>query len=48
MMNLVYKARGDVAGIFALVAIGDEWKKKLNQSATFPIEVVLTQRPKKT
>jgi adenine phosphoribosyltransferase len=45
MMNLVYKARGDVAGIFALVAIGAQWKKKLKQTATFPIEVVLTQKP---
>lgn len=44
MMNLVYKARGEVAGIYALVAIGDHWKKKLKQTATFPIEVVLTQR----
>lgn len=45
MINLVYKARGDVAGIFALIAIGDHWKKKLKQTATFPIEVVLTQKP---
>jgi adenine phosphoribosyltransferase len=45
MMNLVYKARGDVAGIFALVAIGTQWKKKLKQTATCPIEVVLTQKP---
>ncbi len=44
MMNLVYKARGEVAGIYALVAIGDQWKKKLKQTAAFPIEVVLTKR----
>jgi adenine/guanine phosphoribosyltransferase-like PRPP-binding protein len=45
LINLVYKSRGEVAGIYALVAIGDHWKKKLGQNATFPIEVVLTQRP---
>ena len=28
MINLVYKARGEVAGIYALIAIGDHWKKK--------------------
>ena len=48
MINLVYKARGEVAGIYALIAIGDHWKKKLEQAATFPIEVVLTQKPKIT
>ena len=48
MMNLVYKARGEVAGIYALIAIGDRWKKKLKQTATFPIEVVLTQRARTT
>ena len=48
MMNLVYKARGEVAGIYALVGIGDGWKTKLKQTATFPVEVVLTQRPSVT
>jgi adenine phosphoribosyltransferase len=42
LVNLVDKARAEVAGIYALVAIGNAWKKKVLDKANFPVEVVLT------
>jgi adenine phosphoribosyltransferase len=47
MINLVYKTRAEVAGIYAMVAIGDEWKQKLSGTTNFPIEVILTAKPRK-
>ena len=44
LVNLVLKSRAEVAGIYALVAIGERWKDKLNEAADFPIEVVLNLR----
>ena len=44
MINLVNKARGEVAGIYALIAIGDSWKKKLKQTTNFPIEIIFTKK----
>lgn len=44
LVNLIVKSRAEVAGIFALIAIGDKWKKKLQKASTFPVEVVLTTK----
>lgn len=46
LVNLVRKARAEVSGVFSLIAIGDEWKKKIDLPKNAPIEVVLklTQR----
>ncbi len=41
LVNLIVKSRAEISGIFALVAIGDEWKKELKQSANCPVEVIL-------
>jgi adenine phosphoribosyltransferase len=38
MVELVYKARAEVAGIYALIAIGDRWKKRLDIS-NYPVKV---------
>jgi adenine phosphoribosyltransferase len=40
MVNLVRKAKAEVSGVFSLVAVGEEWKKKLKPSSDCPIEVV--------
>lgn len=40
LIKIVEKSRGDVIGIYALVAVGDEWKK-LSQSVRFPVELIL-------
>jgi adenine phosphoribosyltransferase len=42
LVNLVTKCRAEAAGIFALVAIGDAWKEKVNATADFPVEMVLS------
>jgi adenine phosphoribosyltransferase len=41
LVNLVNKCRAEAAGIFALVAIGDAWKEKVNATADFPVEMVI-------
>jgi purine operon repressor len=47
LVNLVTKCRAEAAGIFALVAIGDAWKEKVNSTADFPVEMVLTIKSRK-
>jgi len=46
LTNLVKKARGKLEGIFALMAIGDEWMKRVNVNC--PIEIAVTIRNIKT
>lgn len=41
MVNLVLKARAEVAGIYALIAVGDKWIGKIQGLHDFPLEVVL-------
>jgi len=40
LVNLVRKAKAEISGLFSLVAVGDEWKKKLKLSGECPIEVI--------
>lgn len=40
LVNLVKKARAEVSGIFALIAVGEEWKKRLKLGDDAPIEVI--------
>ncbi|MCX8153104.1 MAG: phosphoribosyltransferase family protein [Candidatus Bathyarchaeota archaeon] len=40
LVNLVKKARAEVSGIFALIAVGEEWKKRLKLGNDAPIEVI--------
>lgn len=42
MVNLVTKSRAEVAGVYALVSIGDRWKEKLRGLSDLPLEVVLS------
>ncbi|MCW4008225.1 MAG: phosphoribosyltransferase family protein [Candidatus Bathyarchaeota archaeon] len=44
LVNLVKKARAEVSGIFALVAVGEEWKKRLKLGDDAPIEVITSLR----
>lgn len=41
LIKIIERARGEAAGIYALVAVGDEWKTKLGQKVRCPIEVIL-------
>jgi adenine phosphoribosyltransferase len=40
LVNLTKKAKAEVSGIFALLTIGEEWKKRLKNTQDSPIEVV--------
>ncbi len=40
LVNLVRKAKAEISGVFSLIAVGDEWKKKLKLSGECPIEVI--------
>lgn len=47
LVNLVTKCRAEAAGIFALVAIGEAWKEKVNATPDFPVEMVLNIKSRK-
>ena len=38
LINLIQKARAEVAGVFVIIAVGDEWKRKIPPS--IPVEFV--------
>jgi adenine phosphoribosyltransferase len=40
LVNLVRKAKAEISGVFSLIAVGDEWKKRLKFSNDAPVEVV--------
>ncbi|MEM3696374.1 MAG: phosphoribosyltransferase family protein [Candidatus Bathyarchaeia archaeon] len=40
LVNLVRKAKAEISGFFSLIAVGEEWKKKLKLSGECPIEVI--------
>jgi adenine phosphoribosyltransferase len=40
LVNLVKKAKAEISGVFTLVAVGEEWKKRLKLSGECPIEVI--------
>lgn len=40
LVNLVRKAKAEISGVFSLVAVGEEWKKRLKPTSEAPIEVI--------
>ncbi|HVP92691.1 MAG TPA: phosphoribosyltransferase family protein [Acidobacteriota bacterium] len=40
LVNLVRKVKAEISGFFSLIAVGEEWKKKLKLSGECPIEVI--------
>jgi adenine phosphoribosyltransferase len=40
LINLVKKAKAEISGVFALIAVGDDWKRRLKVSGDAPIEIV--------
>jgi len=40
LVNLVRKAKAEISGVFSLIAVGEEWKKKLKLPGECPIEVI--------
>lgn len=47
LVNIVRKAKAEIAGFFTLIAIGDEWKAKMNLPEDCPIEVIVHVNPPK-
>ncbi|MFQ6080223.1 MAG: phosphoribosyltransferase family protein [Candidatus Bathyarchaeia archaeon] len=44
LVKLVRKARAEVSGIYSLIAVGEEWREKINLPKNCPIEVVVKLR----
>lgn len=44
LVNLVQKARAEISGVFALIAIGNEWQRKISLPRGCPVEVVTRLR----
>jgi adenine/guanine phosphoribosyltransferase-like PRPP-binding protein len=42
LMKIVSKARAEVAGIYALIGVGENWRDKIPVPSNCPCEVVLT------
>jgi len=40
LVNMVRKAKAEISGIFSLIAVGEDWKRKLKPSSDCPIEVI--------
>ena len=40
LVNLVRKAKAEISGVFSLISVGEEWKKKLKLLGECPIEVI--------
>jgi len=40
LINIVHKAKAEVSGVYSLIAVGDEWQKKINLPKDCPVEVV--------
>ena len=45
LVNLVRKAKAEISGVFSLIAVGDEWRKRLKLPEECPIEVVTYIKP---
>jgi len=40
LVNLVRKAKAEISGVFSIVAVGEEWKRRLKLSGECPVEVI--------
>jgi adenine/guanine phosphoribosyltransferase-like PRPP-binding protein len=40
LVTLVRKAKAEISGVFSLIAVGEEWKKRLKFGNNAPVEVV--------
>jgi adenine phosphoribosyltransferase len=46
LINMVRNARAEVSGIYSLIAIGDDWQKRIKLPKGCPVEVVTKVRAK--
>jgi len=45
LVSLVRKARAEISGVFSLIAVGDEWEKKLDLPKGCLVEIVARIKP---
>jgi len=41
LVNLVYKAKAEISGVFSIISMGDAWQKRMNLPEDCPVEVLL-------
>jgi len=46
LINLIQQAKAEVSGIYSLIAVGDEWQKKISLPDKSQIEFVIKLQPK--
>ena len=46
LVNLVKKAKAEVSGVYSLIAVGDDWRTKINLPKGCPVEVVTKLQPR--
>jgi adenine/guanine phosphoribosyltransferase-like PRPP-binding protein len=44
LINIIQQARAEISGVYSLIAIGDDWQKRLNLPKGCPVEVVTKVR----
>jgi len=42
LVNLVRKSGAEISAVFVLIAVGDRWKKEIDESSDFPIFSIVT------
>jgi len=47
LINLVQNAKAEISGIYSLIAIGDEWQKRIKLPKGCSVQVVTRVKPKK-
>jgi len=47
LVELVYKARAELSGVFSMIAMGNAWDKKLGLPGNCPVEILLRLNPSK-
>lgn len=46
LVNLIRKAKAEIAGIYSLISVGDEWQRKINMPERSLIEIVIKLKSK--
>lgn len=41
LVKLVYKAKAEISGVFSMIAMGDDWHRKLKLREDCPVEILL-------
>lgn len=42
LVNMVKRSKAEIAGVFVLIAVGEKWKKEIDDSANYPVYSIVT------